>query len=115
MIDEAEQMTGKGYWVEICQEGRRLGAGFLLARCHSLTALHCLRDATPGNDAIDVTFSDGETVPGRIYRRAPEADLALIDIEIRNQLIAWICQITVWPWSINCGITWTVPASVMHF
>lgn len=70
------------YWVEVSQGGRRLGAGFLLTRCHALTALHCLRAADPELGGLDVTFAGGETVPGRIYRRSPEADLALIDIEI---------------------------------
>jgi hypothetical protein len=75
-------VTGEDYWVEVSQGGRRLGAGFLLTRCHALTALHCLRDADPSLDELDIRFAGGATVPGRIYRRAPEADLALIDIEI---------------------------------
>jgi hypothetical protein len=70
------------YWVEVSQEGRWLGAGFLLTRCHALTALHCLRDADPTLDELDIKFAEGSTVPGRVYRRAPEADLALIDIEM---------------------------------
>ena len=68
-------MSGKDYWVEVSQGGRRLGAGFLLTRCHALTALHCLRAADPNLDELDITFVGGETVPGRIYRRSPEADL----------------------------------------
>ncbi len=75
-------MTGDDYWVVISQAGRRLGAGFLLTRCHALTALHCLRSAAPGVDGVEITFVGGETVPGRVYRRSPEADLAVIDIEI---------------------------------
>ena len=62
--------------------GAAAGGGFLLTRCHALTALHCLREADPRLDELDIRFAGGVTVPGRIYRRAPEADLALIDIEI---------------------------------
>ena len=35
---------------------------------------------TPGDDEVDISFAGGETLPGRIYRRSPEADLALIDV-----------------------------------
>ena len=79
-------MTGEDYWVEVSQGGRRLGAGFLLTSCHVVTALHCLRGADPRLDELDIGFADGATVPGRIYRRAPEADLALIDVEIPDSV-----------------------------
>lgn len=75
-------MTDEDYWVEISQRGRRLGAGFLVTRWWVLTALHCLRDADPGLDELDIRFAGGATVPGCMYRRAPEADLALIDIKV---------------------------------
>ena len=73
-------MASDDYWVEICQHGARLGAGFLLTRCYAITAFHCLTNMEPGDDSVDVTFATGETLPGRVYRRSPEADLALIDI-----------------------------------
>jgi len=79
-------MPGEDYWVELSQRGRRLGAGFLLTRCHVLTALHCLRGAAPDLDALDVTLAGGETVTGRVYRRSLEADLALIDIELPDSV-----------------------------
>jgi hypothetical protein len=80
-VAEAEgKATSGDYWVEISQGGARLGAGFLLTRCYALTALHCLRGITPGNDEVEISFATGEVRPGRVHRRAPEADLALIDI-----------------------------------
>ena len=80
MADVKENTTSGEYWIEISQAGTRLGAGFLLTRCYALTALHCLSGITPGNDEVDISFSTGVTLPGRIYRRSPAADLALIDI-----------------------------------
>lgn len=80
MVDASVDEASKEYWVELSQAGVRLGAGFLLTRCHVLTALHCLQRVTPGNDEVDISFASGETLPGRIYRRSPEADLALIDV-----------------------------------
>jgi Trypsin-like peptidase domain len=78
--DVKENVTREEYWIEISQAGVRLGAGFFLTRCHVLTAFHCLRGAVPGNDEVDISFSAGATLSGRIYRRSPKADLALIDI-----------------------------------
>lgn len=73
-------MAANDYWVEIFQHGARLGAGFLLTRCYAVTASHCLAGMEPGDDRVDVLFATDETLPGRVYRRSPEADLALIDI-----------------------------------
>ncbi|HXL95659.1 MAG TPA: hypothetical protein VN969_42610 [Streptosporangiaceae bacterium] len=75
-------MNGEEYWVEISQGAKRLGAGFLVTRWYALTALHCIRDAEPGLDGLDIRFAGGATVPGRVLRRVPEADLALIHVEI---------------------------------
>jgi hypothetical protein len=73
-------MASDEYWVEICQHGVRLGAGFLLTRCHAVTAFHCLTNIEPDDDSVDVKIATGETLHGRVYRRSPEADLALVDI-----------------------------------
>jgi S1-C subfamily serine protease len=68
------------YWVNISRAGTRLGAGFLLTGCYVLTAHHCLWGAAPEAEEVEIEFEDGEVLPGRVLRRSPEADLALIDI-----------------------------------
>jgi hypothetical protein len=73
-------MDTDNYWVEISQNGFRLGAGFLLTRCYAVTAFHCLAGMDSSDDRVDVIFATNETLPGCVYRRSPEADLALIDI-----------------------------------
>jgi Trypsin-like peptidase domain len=68
------------YCVEITQDNKALGAGFLLTKSFVLTALHCLDGLAPNNDEVNISIAGRESVPGRVYRRSPEADLALIDI-----------------------------------
>jgi hypothetical protein len=68
------------YWVEICQNGSKLGAGFVVTRHYVITALHCLRGFTPDDEDLELSFPTGEVTPGRIYECAPDVDLALIDI-----------------------------------
>ncbi len=72
--------SGREYWVEISQGEKRLGAGFLLTPCYVVTASHCLRNVTTANESLDISLPGGEIIPGRLYRRSVEADLALIDI-----------------------------------
>lgn len=74
------ESSDANYWVEIFQSKRKLGAGFVLTRHYVLTALHCLRGLDPSNLELELSFASGEVVPGRVYQRAPEADLALVDI-----------------------------------
>jgi len=73
-------MDEAGYWVNISREGTRLGAGFLLAGSYVLTAHHCLERVGLGAENVEVEFADGEVLPGRVHRRSPQADLALIDV-----------------------------------
>jgi hypothetical protein len=73
-------MDEAGYWANISWNGRRLGAGFRLTGSYVLTAHHCLDDAGPQAEDVDVEFEDREPLPGRVHRRAPMADLALIDV-----------------------------------
>jgi Trypsin-like peptidase domain len=73
-------MNDGEYWVEIHQQGKRFGAGFLLARRFVLTAHHCLHDCAVGNDKVQLSFATGRTIQGLIVERAAEADLALITI-----------------------------------
>jgi hypothetical protein len=68
------------YWVEISQQGRKLGAGFVVTRHYVLTAFHCLRSIDPDDELVELSFASGEVAPGRLYESAPEADLALIDL-----------------------------------
>jgi Trypsin-like peptidase domain len=72
--------TDHTYWVKLFQEDVFLGAGFLLTPCYAVTAYHCISGIAAGNEALDVSFADGDKVPARIHRRDPDADLALIDI-----------------------------------
>jgi Trypsin-like peptidase domain len=75
-----QQMNGAGYWVNISQGGARLGAGFLLTGCYVLTAHHCLANSVTQAEDVEIQFEDGEVLPGRVLRRSPDADLALIDV-----------------------------------
>jgi hypothetical protein len=72
------------YWVEITQGDNELGAGFLLTTCYVLTALHCLDRIAADNDTVNISVAGGQSIPGRVYRRSPEADLALIDVPDRG-------------------------------
>jgi hypothetical protein len=67
------------YWIEIFQQGTRLGAGFLLNQHHALTAFHCIRSAGPG-EHLELSFATGEKIPGRVCEHNHGADLALIDL-----------------------------------
>lgn len=73
-------MDEAGYCVNIWRGDRRLGAGFLLFGSYVLTAHHCLRGASPETEGVQVEFADGTLLPGRVHRRCPPADLALIDV-----------------------------------
>lgn len=73
-------MSEAGYWVNVSQGGSRLGAGFLLTGCYVLTAHHCLGDAFPVGEEVEIEFENGEVLPGRVHRCSPRADLALIDV-----------------------------------
>jgi hypothetical protein len=74
------------YWVEITQGDNELGAGFLLTTCYVLTALHCLDRIAADDDAVNILAAGGQSIPGRVYRRSPAADLALIDIPERGTI-----------------------------
>ena len=71
--------TSTGYWIEIFRQGTRLGGGFLLNQHHALTALHCVRNAEPGEN-VELSLATGEKIPGRVCEHARGADLALIDL-----------------------------------
>jgi hypothetical protein len=73
-------MSEARYWVNISRNGTRLGAGFHLTGCYVLTAYHCLGDAVPEGEDVEIEFEGGEVLQGRVFRRSPAADLALIDI-----------------------------------
>lgn len=77
------------YWVEIGRDDERLGAGFLLTKRYVLTALHCLKGTSPGDDEVRISFPgvSGQGVPGRVSERAKEADLALVEVLERLPLI----------------------------
>ena len=72
------------YWVRITQEDRELGAGFVLTTCYVLTALHCLNTIAADNDVVNILLAGGQSIPGRVHRRLPEADMALIDVPERG-------------------------------
>ena len=52
----------------------------MLTGCHVLTAHHCLGGIAPEAEDVEVELESGEVLPGRVYRRCPAADLALIDV-----------------------------------
>lgn len=70
------------YWVEIRRDDRLLGAGFLLTKRYVLTALHCLKDVSPGDDNVRIFFPGAadQGVPARVGERSHEADLALVEV-----------------------------------
>ena len=70
-------MNDSGYWVDISQRGIRLGAGFLVTKRFVITANHCLRAAAI-DAPLDLSFSGGELISGRVQQQSPESDLALI-------------------------------------
>ena len=71
-------MSSSEYWVNICQHGTRLGAGFFIMPRYVLTARHCLGEIQE-DDTVELYCADGEPVDGRLYRRLIDADLALIE------------------------------------
>lgn len=70
----------ESYWVHLSRGGNWLGAGFLLVGSYVLTAHHCLGNDEPEIEDVEVEFENGRVFLGRIHRRCPEADLALIDV-----------------------------------
>jgi hypothetical protein len=68
------------YWVEISQQGKRLGAGFILNRNYILSASHCLSGIESDDEPLELSFATGEKTPGQVCERAMGADLVLIDI-----------------------------------
>ena len=67
--------------MSISRNGIRLGAGFMLTGCYVLTAHHCLGDDITGTEDVKIEFEGGgEVLSGRVLRRSPRADLALIDV-----------------------------------
>ncbi|WP_030599117.1 S1 family peptidase [Streptomyces fulvoviolaceus] len=68
------------YAVDLRQGGTALGAGFLIAPCYVLTAEHCLRAMTAGDDHVLVLFDNELTVEGRVCQRDGSADLALVQL-----------------------------------
>ena len=70
----------ESYWVHLSRGGNWLGAGFLLVGSYVLTAHHCLGNDEPEIEDVEVEFENGKVFLGRIHRRCPEADLALIDV-----------------------------------
>lgn len=79
-------MTRVGYWVDLFQAQRHLGAGFLLTRRFVLTALHCLEALDAPDDEVDIALADERRVPGRVCSKVKEADLALIEIAASYEL-----------------------------
>jgi hypothetical protein len=70
----------ESYWVHLSRGGNWIGAGFLLVGSYVLTAHHCLGNDEQEIEDVEVKFENGEVFLGRIHRRCPEADLALIDV-----------------------------------
>lgn len=79
-------MTRVGYWVDLFQAQRHLGAGFLLTRRFVLTALHCLHALDALDDQVDIALADERRVPGRVCGKVKEADLALIEIAASHEV-----------------------------
>ncbi|MFF4733783.1 serine protease [Streptomyces mirabilis] len=74
-------MTDRHYWVRISEDGRHLGAGFLVTRVFVLTAMHCLRRVSSEDARLELELADGRVMTGRLCDSAKEVDLALIAVE----------------------------------
>ncbi|MGW0423250.1 trypsin-like peptidase domain-containing protein [Streptomyces sp. NPDC003015] len=73
-------MNGQHYWVRISEDGRHLGAGFLVTRVFVLTAMHCLRHAS-ADARLELELADGQVMTGRLCDTVKPVDLALIAVE----------------------------------
>jgi hypothetical protein len=90
-------MTERHYWVRIGEDGRHLGAGFLVTRVFVLTAMHCVRGLSSEDARLELELADGRVVPGRLCDSAKEVDLALISVEDAHSHDLPLAPATDWP------------------
>ncbi|MEU6379681.1 trypsin-like peptidase domain-containing protein [Streptomyces sp. NPDC046909] len=74
-------MTQEHHWVQIREDGRPLGAGFLVTQRYVLTAMHCLRNLSSEDARLELELPEGRVIPGRLCDSIKDGDLALIAVE----------------------------------
>ncbi|MEU2562128.1 serine protease [Streptomyces longispororuber] len=71
-------MNEPQYWVDIWEDDRHLGAGFLVTRSFVLTAWHCLDGLSAHEALMNLRLPGGLRISGHLFAAVEEADLALV-------------------------------------
>jgi hypothetical protein len=80
-------MATEDYWVKLRHGSRVLGVGFYITRRYLLTADHCLRRLPDGESEVALVHADGSEAAGSVCERLDEADLALISLIGKPQVV----------------------------
>src|SRR6266699_5167029 len=67
------------------------GTGFFVAPGRILTCAHVVKASRPNTDMVEV-FWDGQPHHAQIMQLAPESDLALLQIDLKDHPCVWLSQ-----------------------